>query len=736
VPDLIFTLTTSGGGSGDVTASVSRYPTGNVLPGEVVMFYVTGTSGFTGSDEYEELDFEWDFGDSGSTFTVAQGIPNSDANTEVGRVVSHAYTTTGAKTVTLTMRDLTTGQVGSATLSITVDDPDADITWDHDLYIDFGEVSGTPDFTDAPAEAGAVQHISSLSELLAFTPTALDKTRITFKRGETFTVNDTIKAQGQCYITSNTAFGSGDRAKIIASGTTTTELELFNPGDAPDVSRFSVYEVDFDGGYDPVIGRNSAPWTWVCRTGLTSGGSVLRSFFRCRATGMRQFYGSSAGGPTVDGFVYVCLSDCDIRDWSDYGMAGFGVRNRVSVTGTSIQQNPLAIMRDAKKDAADEAADHGCLRMTATEYIGVTNCNLASSNGWSALGQDYAIQPCLRILVVFNETAGFNIYEQSVVNVQRNKGHGNAFMIIGYNNPIDSGYIPRVKANIERNNFNRTRQKSGVFVGSNGATGLYIRNNVYYDANVFQPGGGAELTMCSYNDPIDSQWTFATGADSGKLLVSFNTVVSDVTSADITLAENPSVTFTRGTGLPVSFTEENNIIQAPNWANGGSFTDYGTLDRANDFKPVTGSSAIDAVSSGSIPVRDFDGNLRTATTNVGAHHDQSPSAGAVDAPSSSAAPTIAELAAFPSEWHVTDFGTWTNWSGDDQYMAQWEWSVDGTPAEVSGWYNPIQAAGLNTYWPYAQGLGPASGQLTCKIMATNRSGTLVSSAASNDFTLT
>jgi len=286
-----------------VSASIERHPTGNVLPGEVVLFYVTGTSGFTGSDEYEELDFEWDFGDSGSTYTVAQDLPSSDRNTDYGRVVSHAYTTTGAKTVTVTMRDHATGQVGTATIPVTVDDPDSDVAWDHDLYVDFGEVSGTPDFTGAPAAGGAVQHISSAVDLYSVSASFADtdKSRITFKKGETFTLTSSIDTRGRTYFVSSDGFGSGARPKMLPGHTNYSVVYVFNSRDVQD-NHFACYGIDFDGTYNPVTGIHEGGSNFeAVRTIANTGPIYLRDIHFRRQTDVhhRSEHSPVAPGPSA-----------------------------------------------------------------------------------------------------------------------------------------------------------------------------------------------------------------------------------------------------------------------------------------------------------------------------------------------------------------------------------------------------------------------------------------------------
>lgn len=733
------------GVAGDVAATVTRYPAGNILPGEVVIFLVTGVTGY-GGDGGRDLDFEWSFGDPGATFTVAQGLPYSDADTEFGRVVSHAYHTTGAKTATLTIRD-STGILGTQTFPITVDNPDV-FAWTHDLYIDFGEVSGTPSFTGAPAVGGGVQHISTYAALDAFSNGVDTNTvRMTFKLGETFRWGTASVDAGsiRAYITSSSSFGTGARPKLIGAALSGTEaspgtVAFFGAGDTGGQSNCIIYGVDFEGGFNPVTGLHD-PGTGRYRIfGTTNaengqGGVLYRSLCQVHSSGLRENYGSVGtwqSNGAVD-ITYLGAHDVHIQNWSNYGISHFNIRGRISLRGCSIKQHPLNILRDGRPSGPlTQDADHGPIRVANSDYVGITNCNLASTSGWSTFSSDLFIQPCIRIYPSYSNLGLGVMYDLAVLNVQRNRALGSALLEVGRNNNTDSGYFPRILGNIDRNEYIRTRQHFNGFIRSQGARGLSLRNNVVYWSNVYSAGtiNNTFLNWTTANNDgfagTPPQWIFSTGADTDPIYAAFNTVVSDLSTG------NTNSVSMFNTGIDSEITEIRNIVEVPNHTNGGTFIDYKPLSRGDRFKPATGSTAIDAVSSGLIPVRDFDGSLRTATTNIGAHHDDVASGAAVAAPIYTSGLTIAELAAYPGEYHVSNFGTWSNWSGDDQYMVRWSWQINGTPTSldyltIHRGPNAVVSGGLAP-------VNPATGNLTCVITATNRSGSRVS-ATSNTIVL-
>lgn len=697
---------------------ISRYPANDVLPGEVVIFYVTGVSGYAGND-HDELDFEWNFGDPGATYTVARDLRYTDANREYGRVVSHAYTTQGPKTATVTVRRPDGTILAQPTVSVPVLDPDL-FVWDNDLYVDFGEVSGAPDFSEAPAPGGPVQHILSFAQLDTFSAAPGESTRMTFKRGETFTWTDAqISALGRSYITSRDSFGTDAKPICVAGGVRRSksgnprEQSMFNPGDAGNQSHIAIYGVDFDGTYDPVTGTHgSGGWACAVNTNFNTSGDFYRSFFRCAGRGMRQFYGSEGTFRNNDPLktCYLGLCDVDISDWSNYGLSQFGIRSRVGITGTSIRQNPLALLRDDKENGLEQAADHGPIRISVNDYCGITNCNLASANGWSNLGQDNAIQPCVRLLVTYNEDDGiYDLYNFVTCNFQRNTGIGSAMLNIGANiNRSQVGYVPRAGAVIQRNIFTKTRQHNGaVYTATVG--GLSYKNNVTYYANVYSAANrGAQFLALGDVE----NYIIESGMLTDPVIVAFNTIVSDMSAAsgddsDVVLV-NPKDF--RG----VAPTIAHNLIEAPNQAT--PVTTYAPLDRSTNFQPAANSTAIDAVTAGPIPLRDFEGNLRSLPTHIGAHGNASATATPVPAPVNTAPPIVSPLPAFPDEYHASSFGSWNNWGGENFYTVEWFWRVDGVP--VSN----------NYLTQYAAGAGQ-TGSLTLEITVTNRSGQRVSAVS-------
>ena len=682
------------------TASVSVYPTRDILPGEVAIYTITGVTGYAGN--IRDLDFEWDWDDTGASLNVAQNLPAyATATGNFGRVVAKAWATTGTKAPTLTIRDRT-GILNTQTLSKTVVDPST-IAWDNDLYVDFGEVSGTPDFTGAPAVGGAVQHISSMAALEAVDMSnPAENNRVTFKRGETFSWgSSSVVIKGRSFITSVATFGSGAHPTLQPGvAVATIPFALFNPGTEGNQSEFAAYQIKIDGGYSSVDGAHTPDRAKIniCQTGDANSGNLYRSLCEVDGQGMRGLINSSGTYRFTDGNekTYLGVYDCRSMSYSNYGLSQWGSQCTVAVHAFQAEVDPNTLLRDDKDATRTEATDHNPMRITVCEYLGVTGCALIGSGGWTQAGPTFAMQPCLRILPVYSDTDldGSNppftktAYGTTVINIQGNHGAAPSFLNIGRNKDGDKGYFPRFEAIVERNEWTSRRQTSGAFITCS-TTGITARNNVVYFPNVSEASGTQRTRFIQVVQPIEADWTFEPGWSSDQIVISGNTIVSDRNFADHTLTD------VNGSWAQAAPITEGNVVWAPSQPT--PVTTWGALDRSDNFRAITGSSAIDASAGDSYtPVRDFDGAIRRATTNHGAHDDSNASAGTVAAPVNTAIPTIAALSAYPNEYHATSLGTWTGLDLLDTYQQEYEWRIGGVPMQYAGLQSPWNAGRL--YW--------------------------------------
>jgi len=676
------------------TPSLARYPTGNVLPDEPIMVYVDSTSGFSVTDEFEEIDFQWSLDNLGATYATG-GAQDNNANLAAGRTACVAWSSPGTKSPTVTART-TAGAADPVSLSVVVDNPDTDRTWDAIIYY-----SQAGDFSGAPAVGGNIYHESTPAGVNS-RGGANDSVWVIMRKGETYswagTAFDATDNGMLWYITGDSAyrsFGSGANPRVNATQT----ADFVSKGGA--TSRVIISDVDFYGGYDPATGLAPNGQFTVVSALPTTGAEDNHSIALCRvlATGISRCISGGGAGGTANGNPYITLWDTEIYNWFDYGVTSSSGETQAAYAGCWIMQDPLAILRDAK-DGVPGAPDHGPTRFNGCARFSADSCILASANGWSNYGGDKFIQPCLRL------------YPQQdndmQVNVQKCWLAGSQPLATDRHTPTDSVvglYEKRVI--FDRNRCWIGRQTFGA-IGMN-ATGLYARNNVFYYANVYQDRGPAVNSVLFCKTP---NYSSAVGeALTRPIKVDFNTVVSDRTATSGGVGNWQEVTYDTALGAwpGTSATFSQNVYEVPNHANSGSFTDDSPLSRGDNFKMATGSAGLGAVTSGAYPVRDHDGNLRSLPTNRGAHHDSVSSTTAVSAPVNTAIPTIAELTSFTDEWAASSFGTWNNWSGMEQYLVAFSWKIDGSPVTNDD-FNVNNAA--------AQ-----SGSLTLDIIATNLSGT-------------
>lgn len=730
-------LTVSAPLSGTIT--VQAWPS-DPMAGETVYFWISAVSGFSVADPYEELDFEWDFGDPGSTYSVGGGGFGTDANRMNGWNVAHVYTGDGAKTVTVSARQHgISGTTGQSTVNFNVTALD-NISWTKVYWVDFGEVSGTPDFTGATAEDSVNTHISSAAALQATSATTNSRNRYIFKKGETFTWDQasiSISNALRTSVGSRTGFGTGANPQII-SNRTGYDNYVFYAFSGGDDRRFSAWAIDMEGGYDPSTGTASPGTIGLVSTiySTTQGHLNSVSAYQCVASGCVQFMNGRGGSVPTQGRVFMGWVDCDISDWSNFG-AGSGANCKMAaLIGSRVMQNPLAMMNDdAKPETYPQAADHGPWRLNGLERAVAFSNKLANSGGWSPALESSEIQALIRYMV-----DGPQYDDLVVTNTQENIGYGANFLRMGATSPAsDSDTLEnRCRHIVDRNKHHQGRQKVS-FVDTS-VSGFYIRNNMYYLANCSQYVSGLSLVFLDYPDGASQLAQFFTQP----CVVSFNTTFSDLSSASggngtwAATSLNPNNTSYGGTVLEVGLdfnwhtegatvpTVENNVVYVPNHSNAASFN-TGPISRAELGKPVTGNAAINAVSSGTIPVRDIDGNLRGATTNAGAFDTVDAVDAGVSAPANSVAPTIAELASFPGQFSPTSFGTWTNWSDGSQYLFDITWAIGGTTVTRAVTGSPTWKQ--VTLIESKTNQNPLTGTLTATLTATNTSGSRVSATS-------
>lgn len=187
-----------------ITTSFSASRTSGVAP-LAVIFDASGTTSSTVSDEFSKLLYTVDFDDVGAG-TWGQGNPNNNSKeTDFGPITAHVFETAGTYTVGLSV----SGD-GTATDSvvITVTDPDTVFSGTNTVCI---STSGT--FTGCPSGASNITGSDFDGAINAY---ATAGKRVLFRRGETFTANDSgdINNDGPGIIG---AYGTGAKPYVTQS---------------------------------------------------------------------------------------------------------------------------------------------------------------------------------------------------------------------------------------------------------------------------------------------------------------------------------------------------------------------------------------------------------------------------------------------------------------------------------------------------------------------------------------
>lgn len=691
-------------GSGTEDFTVSYYPT-NPIEGEAVVFYITGTSGWSNvSNEYIEIDFKWNFGDPGAVYSLGGGGRDANANYAEGRVVVHTYEGSGPKAIVINAYKAD-GATAQRTVNLTVQAQSA-VSWDRDVY-----VSQSGNFSGFPAAGGAVSHVSGWNALSNFNFGSNNNCRITLRDDETFpvTLSNTVNIGTSSNLYYIRRSGSGTNPpQVVAGGAANQRLQAFNMGN--ESARVIFNEVDTDGGWDPVQLTAPNGFMVFCQLNAPAGGSTpAASYHKCTARGLETFH-SGKGNASHSGTVYIRMSDCDISDWYNYGAFGHFGGNLVGGTaGCRVAQNTLAINYHdqpvPKAFLVGTAADHGPFRIHYIEYWGNENNTVRSANGWSILGPTSATQPCFR----YHTLNTANVRPDWVVNCRRNVCSGDANMV-GYGS--QSNAKPAIVPGhciVAGNSMDAGKQNYNGFVSTWGLSGLKAFNNVFVQHNLHEAGNAsANRNPGSFMVRSPSSPASAMSAPSHLL---FNTFVNLRDTATEPLTQDFQMVRQDG-GNPYTgpaFSDINNLIHCPGLGNGGSFPDY-TVSPGNDFQLVTGSpNGINAASGGLVPALDFNGVQRSQSgTNTGAHDTEAASVSTPPAPSISS-PGISRIVSMgsnPRKYAVTDLGTLNN---TQPGIFDIQWRVNGT--NVPGGAGPVEV--------YEDA---ASGTLTARVGVTNRSG--------------
>ncbi len=677
--------TTAGNIGGSSNFDVSIWPSDPYI-GEAVRVVITGDGGHSVPNDLKDIWVQTDVGESGAAYDY---MPGKNAEIARGRFFPHAYSTAGSKTLTIS-----SWTFGSAVLSqtetFTVIDPDAQ-TWDKTFYVDFnGSTSGMP------AASSSVVRILSFSDWEAAenSTSSTDRIRVRFRGNDTVhsatTVNNWGQNAARIYVDT---FGGGRATIRDATGTYGGYNFI-----VPRVSdqRVIIRDIDFEGSYNPITGQLDDSLF----VGFSTSGQerTACSMWRCTAKGMDKLMVGS-GSQENDRRYKLAYVDCHVTDWFDYGLGFSGPCDTWMARGCYVVQNPLAGVGDAKTNVNPEYPDHGPLRVSRFNYGSITDSELRSVNGWSPLSPTYGIQPAIRIYMNANDP-------NTQFTVIGNDTSGRICVQWGHASQSEDIFTP-AECLVACNSHDFGRQGAQFLQSHTG--GLFAHSNVAYNPNISSARSSQVLTLLDVNNFFANSSTNSASYEKESYL-GFNLYFSDATSSlhhgadeiDETIEDTQA-------GLVPNVTKEHNLISGDGHT--GSYTAAAAFSRGDNFRAIT-SGAADSTATDGPPV-DFNFNQRSNPTNIGAHH----TAGAdvsVTSPSNSVAPTIAANPVQSGHYVVTEIGTW---SDTQHHMLEFNWKLDGSESP---------SAALTHAATYT---GSDSGNLTCELVRTNRSGTRASATS-------
>jgi hypothetical protein len=205
-----------------------------------VTFSGSGTTKTGETNQFRNLFFSWDFGDSakdGEFWTTGARVGVRSKNKEIGPVAGHVYDTPGTYTITLTVLDAF-GNINNITQQITISD--ADVVYAGNKTICY---SSTGDFTGAPA--GSTQTTeTSWSDIWNgnFTLNAADK-RILLRAGDVFDVDANINGASGVKNFVVGYFGSGAKPEIryAAAAAAVNAMTISDNGETQYLDNITVF---------------------------------------------------------------------------------------------------------------------------------------------------------------------------------------------------------------------------------------------------------------------------------------------------------------------------------------------------------------------------------------------------------------------------------------------------------------------------------------------------------------
>lgn len=421
------TVTGTGGITTATTGIASR--TSGTAP-LAVFFDATGTTNSLGIDNFHDILYLWNFGDSETAWTYGTGVGDNSKNRARGGVAAHVYETAGtytAKVTPVTVSSSGTLSYGTTTsISITVN------AFSGTTYV----VSSSGNFTGAPAG----KQVTASTVSAALSGNQATNTRFLFKGGESFTFSG-----GTTLSYDDMSFGSWGTGK--ANITPKAVATCFST--ASNLDNLSFFDLNVDAtGY-----LGAALFSPIGSTGHTN-----HLMLRVDTNNTGYMY---LGGHTDGVFIVGCNGQ------NFQTVDGYGVYCQFS--------SRLAVIGSRLWDAT--AAQH-CLRGQGTTKVVISN---------NTIGLPANAKTCVAIRgrsTEADKTVWSGVWVEHVV-VSDNKitGRSGASCMVQFA-PKDNEDNSKVRNCIlERNYFDAGAADGPNVLNTEGITGIVVRNNLV-DASI------------------------------------------------------------------------------------------------------------------------------------------------------------------------------------------------------------------------------------------------------------
>lgn len=587
-----------GGGAGpsDLTTVMSQALAGNSVTGTggittattgiasrtsgtaplAVFFDATGTTNSLGIDNFHDILYLWNFGDSETAWTYGTGVGDNSKNRARGGVAAHVYETAGtytAKVTPVTVSSSGTLSYGTTTsTSITVN------AFSGTTYI----VSNTG-FTGAPAGT----QITASTVSAALSGNQATNTRFLFKGGESFTFSG-----GTTLSYDDMSFGSWGTGK--ANITPTAVATCFNT--VANLDNLSFFDLNVDAtGY---LGANL--FSSIGNTGHTN-----HLLLRVDTNNTAALYIGSG----VDGVFVVGCNGQNFQTVDGYGVYS-EFSSRLAVIGSRIW---------------DTTAAQHCIRSQGTVKVVVSN---------NTIGLPANAKTCVAIRgrsTEADKTVWSGVWVEHVV-VSDNKitGREGSGVMVQFA-PKDNGDNSKVRDCIlERNYIDAGGAVGPAPLSTEGITGITVRNNLVLAA--INPYSVFEVQYRNmYTEEPQQTWFYnnticAPNAGSNQLYLvwagrstvngePFNANQPSGTVWKNNLAYTPNATtvYVSGGGGAVTVSSSSNASQAESTVPGHTVPPTSTF---TTWKATSGYS-IDGGTYAPV-FDDFFGAARTGTYDMGA----------------------------------------------------------------------------------------------------------------------